>query len=245
MAHLRGFAIVEHMNDEYPMRINKYLAHKGHATRRGADEIIARGEVTINGRVASLGDVVKENDTIEVKNTKQKKYVYYAYYKPKGIITHSPEAGEKSIADSIRGRIIETVFPIGRLDKASRGLILLTNDGRITERLLSPENEHEKEYEVILDKPVNSQFIKGLERGVDIEGYNTKPAKAKKLGEQKISIVITEGKKHQIRRMCAALGYVVHDIKRTRIMNIKLGTLTPGQFRKLTEKEITGIIPSV
>ncbi len=227
----------------YPVRINKYLAHRGYATRRGADEIIARGEVTINGKKAVLGDVVKEGDVVEMRNSQPENYVYYAYNKPRGIITHSPEAGEKSIEDSIRGRIPEKVFPIGRLDKASQGLILLTNDGRITDKLLSPENDHEKEYEVMVDKPVNSQFLHGLKIGVDIEGYMTKPAQAKKVSEQKISIVITEGKKHQIRRMCAALGYVVKNIKRIRIMNITLGNLGPGQFRKLTDEELEGILP--
>jgi len=225
------------MANEFPMRINKYLAYKGHATRRGADEIIARGEVFLNGRPAKLGDIVQENDTVEVKNSEPKTYVYYAYYKPKGVITHSPEEGEQSIEDNIRGRIHDEVFPVGRLDKASHGLIMLTNDGRLTERLLSPDHAHEKEYEVTVDKTVKGIFMKDLEKGVDIEGYKTKPAKARRISEHKFSLTITEGKKHQIRRMCAALGYVVKDIKRVRIMDVRLGELTPGQFRKLTKKE--------
>ena len=229
----------------YPVRINKYLALKGYSTRRGADELIEQGKVRINGKKASLGDKVEESDTVEVNQVGEKKYVYYAYYKPRGIITHSAEEGEKSIEDNIRGRIKEEVFPIGRLDKASRGLIVLTNDGRITEKLLAPSREHEKEYEVTVDKPVNGMLLKGLESGVRIENYTTKKAKAKKLSAQKISIVITEGKKHQIRRMCAALGYVTHDIKRIRITTLDLGKLGPGQFRQITGKELETFLASL
>lgn len=227
------------------MRINKYLAQKGFATRRGADELVEAGKVFINDKKAVVGDKVLETDIVEVRGATEKTYAYYAYYKPKGIITHSPEEGEKSIEDSIRGRIKESVFPLGRLDKASRGLILLTDDGRLTEKLLSPKRAHEKEYEVVVDKSINGMFLRGLENGVIIEGYKTKPAKAKKLGAQRFSLVLIEGKKHQIRRMCAALGYTVHDIKRIRIMNIPLGKLTPGQFRKIEGKELQTFLASL
>jgi len=226
------------LKTEYPIRINKYLALLGEATRRGADTLIEERKVTINGRLAKLGDLVNEKDTVVVKGGNSKKYIYYAYCKPRGVISHSPQNGERSIEDAIRGQIRQEVFPIGRLDKDSHGLIILTNDGRITEKLLSPKKEHEKEYVVTVDKQITGRFLRELERGVDIEGYRTKPARAKEAGMDKLNIVITEGKKHQLRRMCAALGYTVKDIKRIRIMNIALGALKPGQFREIKGKEL-------
>ncbi|MCX6739316.1 MAG: pseudouridine synthase [Candidatus Parcubacteria bacterium] len=224
--------------NEYPMRINKYLAKRGDSTRRGADILIGERKVTINGRLARLGDTVNENDKVLVKGKETKKYLYFAYCKPKGVISHSPQNGEESIEDAIRGQIRQEVFPIGRLDKDSYGLIILTNDGRITERLLSPDRAHEKEYAITVDKPITQRFIKQLERGVDIEGYITKPAKAKAVSDNKLNIIVTEGKKHQLRRMCAALGYSIRDLKRIRIMNIVLGSLNPRQFREITGKEL-------
>lgn len=226
------------MDISYPVRINRYLALTGVSTRRGADELIAQKKITVNGRIAVLGDMVQQDDTVKVKNTTSKEYIYLAYYKPRGVITHSPSEEEKGIEDVLRGQIKERVFPIGRLDKDSQGLIILTNDGRITEKLLSPGREHEKEYIVTVDKPLTGRFLRHLERGVEIEGYLTKPALAKEAGEQKFSIIITEGKKHQIRRMCAAEGYTVHDIKRVRIMNIELGSLQSGQFRTIKGEEL-------
>jgi 23S rRNA pseudouridine2604 synthase len=226
------------MDISYPIRINRYLALSGEATRRGADKLIEKKKVFLNGRTAALGDMVQAGDAVKIKNTTSKEYLYLAYYKPQGIITHSPGEEEKGIEDVLRGQIKERVFPIGRLDKDSQGLIILTNDGRITEKLLSPERAHEKEYIVTVDKPVTGRFLRHLERGVNIEGYLTKPAKAKEAGEQKFSIIITEGKKHQIRRMCAAEGYTVHDITRVRIMNINLGALQSGQFRVIKGDEL-------
>lgn len=225
-------------NIPYPIRINRYLALTGVATRRGADELIAQKKVLINGHTVALGDMLQINDEVRVKNMALKEYVYLAYCKPRGIITHSPNENEKSIKDILHGQLKEQVFPIGRLDKDSHGLIILTNDGRITEKLLSPNREHEKEYIVTANKPITSKFLKHLECGVDIEGYTTKPAVAKKLGERKFSIIITEGKKHQLRRMCAAEGYVADDIKRVRITNIGLGSLQPGQFRVIKGDEL-------
>jgi 23S rRNA pseudouridine2604 synthase len=233
------------MDISYPIRINRYLAVLGEATRRGADTLIEEKKVTINGRIAVLGDLVQEGDNVKIKNVVPKDYLYLAYYKPQGVITHSPGEEEKSIEDLVRGQIKERVFPVGRLDKDSHGLIILTNDGRITERLLSPDKEHEKEYLLTVDKPITPKFLKHLEKGVDIEGYMTKPAHAKEAGERKFSIVITEGKKHQLRRMCAALGYVVRDIKRTRIMNVKLGSLRSGGFRILTGAELETFLSSL
>jgi 23S rRNA pseudouridine2604 synthase len=221
-----------------PTRINKYLAEKGFSTRRGADALIAAGKVKINGRPAKLGDKVNESDKVEVDQNaitqKEQGYVYYAYNKSIGIVTHSPQKGEKDIAQVVK---LKGVFPLGRLDKESHGLILLTNDGRVTERLLSPEAEHEKEYVVKVDKPLKQNTLTRLGKGVKIEGYITKQAVVEELGTRALRLTITEGKRHQIRRMLTALGYVVTDLKRIRIMNIRLGELHDGEVRPLTATE--------
>ena len=216
---------------QFPMRINKYLAHKGYATRREADTLITKGIVTINDRVAVLGDKVLEDDIVFVKNRGKQTYTYVAYHKPKGVITHSPNTDEVDIQMSIKDFGLPQIFPLGRLDKASSGLILLSNDGRVTERLLSPDAGHEKEYNVTVEKKLEQTFKKNMEHGVDIEGYVTKPAIVKILGEKEFSITLTEGKKHQIRRMCAALGHTVQNLTRVRIMNIKLEDLKENEYR--------------
>ena len=220
------------------LRINKYLALHNYATRRGADALITAGKVMINGRRAVLGDKVGPTDSVTVDTaaivSQQSQFVYYAYNKPLGMVTHSPQHGEKDIAGAIR---LSGVFPLGRLDKDSHGLILLTNDGRVTERLLSPSAEHEKEYVVKVNKPLLQNTLTRLGKGVKIEGYITKKAVVEELGAYALRLTITEGKKHQIRRMLTALGYEVVDLKRVRIMNIKLGDLPSGQYRALTAPE--------
>ncbi len=224
---------------EFPMRINKYLAVKKYASRREADKLIQAGMVKINGRVAKLGDKVNEKDKVEVGKRvleRMKELVYVAYNKPLGIVTHSPEQDQDEIMDVVNVGV--PVFPIGRLDRSSHGLILLTNDGRITDRLLSPKYDHEKEYLVRVDKPIEKHFLRHLGTGIDIEGYKTKPAKVRQTTEKSFNIVLTEGKKHQIRRMCSAFGYVTNDLKRVRIMNIKLGNLKEGQWRKIEGIEL-------
>lgn len=226
---------------EFPIRINKYLAHTGVASRREADELIASGKVTINGTKASMGQAVNETDDVQVIG-KTKAKSYYAYYKGRGVITHSPAEGEVDIAMKMaKDYGITHVSPIGRLDKDSEGLMILSNDGRITGPLLDPESENEKEYDVLVDKPISGMFKRAMEAGVDIEGYRTKPATvtAHTKNDKRFSLVITEGKKHQIRRMCAALGYQVQSLKRVRIANIELGKLKPNQYRKLEQTELT------
>jgi 23S rRNA pseudouridine2604 synthase len=210
----------------YPMRINKYLALKQISTRRGADELIEKKKVFINGKLAALGSKVNKNDTVEVRQKKgeERKYLYYAYNKPIGTETSSPR---------------EDLFPLGRLDKASHGLLILTNDGRITDRLLNPKYVHEKEYVVKTKEKLRSNFKDKMEAGVSIEGYKTKPCKVTIINENTFRIILTEGKKHQIRRMCVALFQEVADLKRVRIMNIKLGTLKPKQTREITGQELS------
>lgn len=216
------------------MRINKYLAEEGLCTRREADRFIAQGLVLINGVKARLGDQVHEGDIVET-NLPERHYRYFAYNKPRGIVTHSAGANQQDIKD-IAG--LEGVSPMGRLDRDSHGLIILTDDGRITEKLLGPEANKEKEYTVMTKEHIPPSLKKRMEQGVDIEGYRTKPATVNILGDKKFSIILTEGKKHQIRRMCAAWGYTVADLKRTRVMNIKLGQLQPGQYRTIKGQEL-------
>lgn len=230
--------------DEYPMRINKYLAHEGISTRRGADELVARGKVLINGRVAVLGDKVKESDKIELRGkTSSKKFLYYAYNKPVGIITHSPQNGEKDIKQS--AALPKDVFPVGRLDKDSSGLIILTNDGRVTDRLLNPLFNHDKEYRVRTLEPLRNGFKKAMEAGVNIEGYMTRPCTVRKSGQNIFSITLTEGKKHQIRRMVSALHNTVVELVRTRILNVLLGNLAPGTWRVIEGDELKTFLANI
>jgi pseudouridine synthase len=228
---------------KYPVRINKYLAFKKICARREADDLISQKKVKINGRLAILGDKVQENDKVEVEGVK-KDLVYLAFNKPKGIITHSPQNGEKEIKNILQFR--KDVFPVGRLDKNSSGLIILTNDGRLTDKLLNPKFNHEKEYIVKVNKEINNSFLKRMENGVKLDdGYVTKKCNVKKISAERFSIVLTEGKKHQIRRMCDALGFGVVHLERRRIMNIKLQNLLPGDFREIKGYELSQLLKSV
>jgi 23S rRNA pseudouridine2604 synthase len=224
----------------FPMRINKYLAHMGYATRRSADVLIEKKRVFVNGKPAIIGQKITQTDLVELKDHDTSHYRYILYYKPRGVITHSPEGDEVDIVGKIKqDHNISSVFPIGRLDKDSEGLIILTNDGRVTERLLNPELGHEREYEVSVDKRVTQTFLNHLSKGVNIEGYVTKPAQAEALVgmEKAFKIILTEGKKHQVRRMCAACGYQVKTLKRTRMLSFELKSLKPGGFYELKPKE--------
>ncbi len=205
------------------MRINKYLALRKISTRRGADELVKQKKVFINGKLAILGSKVNETDKIEVRGAEKKEYRYFAYNKPIGVETDSPREG---------------LFPLGRLDKASHGLLVLTNDGRITDQLLNPKYFHEKEYVVKTLNKLRSSFKKNMEAGVNIEGYMTKPCKVKIMNENTFRITLTEGKKHQIRRMCSALFQEVADLKRERIINIKLDNLKSGGLREIKGEEL-------
>ena len=213
------------------MRINRYLALKKYATRRGADKLIETGLVTINGRLAKIGETVKEEDHVEVRPAKRPiRYSYIAYHKPSGTITSSPVPG---------------LFPLGRLDKDSGGLLLLTDDGRVTNRLLNPEHTHEKEYVVITREPLRSNFARQMSGGIDIGDYVTRPCQMATINDYTFRITLTEGKKHQIRRMCAALHVDITELTRVRIMNIRLGRLTAGTHRPLTAPELSTLLKSL
>jgi 23S rRNA pseudouridine2604 synthase len=223
------------------MRINKYLATHKYASRREADKLIEAGRVYINDIPAVLGSIVKNGDTVEVKG-ELKTYRYFAYNKPRGIITHSPQGDERSIEDILP---IQGVFPLGRLDKDSYGLIILTDDGRITDALLNPNSGHEKEYEVATLDKLPKGFKKNLEKGVDIGEYVTKPCHVEITGKRSFSITLTEGKKHQIRRMCGAFGAGVTELKRVRVLNIEIGSLKEGAHRPIQEKELKVFLESL
>lgn len=225
------------------MRINKYLAMNGHSTRRGADKLITSKQVFINGKPAVLGDKVNESDKVEVKRRGvQKPFIYLAYNKPIGVVTHSAKEGEKEIINEVP---VKGVFPIGRLDKDSHGLIILTNDGRITERLLGPTHQHEKEYIVKTREVLRSSFKDKMEAGVQIDEEKTAPCKVQILDERTFKVVLTEGKKHQIRRMCVALFQEVYDLKRTRIMNIGISNIAEGDYREITGVELNKFLKSL
>lgn len=235
----------ERPKKEFPMRINRYLALENICSRREADVLIEQKKVTINGRVAVLGDKVLENDNVEVfLDGAEKELVYLAYNKPRGIITHSPQYGEKSIENITR--FPQKVYPVGRLDKDSHGLIILTNDGRVTGKLLEPVNFHEKEYVVKVDRDMTPSFLKHMAEGVELDdGYQTRPAIVEKIDEKTFSIILTEGKKRQIRRMCESLGRNVTDLKRIRILNIQLDDIKPGKHREITGEELKEFLKTI
>ncbi len=226
----------------FPIRINRYLALKGLGTRRGIDELIKKRRITINGRIVLLGDMVRKEDVVEVTKTKHdhdKKLYYYAYYKPVGIVT--PQQGERShalISD-------KKLFSVGRLDKDSSGLMILTNDGRITDRLLNPAHEHEKEYIVEVDKKLTPHVLRILQQGIMIEGYRTKPSKTIFINDKTFRIILGEGKKHQIRRMVVAMGMQVRSLKRVRVMNILLGKLQIGEMREIKGEELADFLKAL
>lgn len=229
--------------DTYPMRINKYLAHKGIATRTGVDELISRGKVLINGKTAQLGDKVLEKDIVEVRGTHRKKLLYLAYHKPRGIVTANPQGAEKDILKN--AKLPAGVFPVGRLDKDSHGLVILTNDGRVTDRLLNPKYAHEKEYVVEVDRHFTPAFLKHMSEGIRLEEGLTKPAGVKKISDATFNIILTEGKNRQLRRMTEKLGYTVRDLKRVRVQNIELGTLQPNTSREILDGELKTFLQSI
>lgn len=227
------------------VRINKYLAEKGFSTRRGADALIEKGVVFVNGKRAVIGQQIAPSDTVEVR-TNAPTYRYLLYYKPRGIITHSPAPGETDIETQLReDHGVTGVAPIGRLDKDSEGLMLLTDDGRVTDRLLNPKHAHVRVYEVTVDKALTATFLKSMENGVRIEGYMTKTARVAKMSKDTFRLELTEGKKHQVRRMCAALGYQVKKLVRVAIVNLDIATLKPGQYRTLGGVELKSFLQSL
>lgn len=230
---------------EEKIRINKFLTQIGYCSRRAGDKLIAEGRVTINGKVPELGTKVSLEDVVEVDGEivsqpkKKKKNVYLAFHKPVGIVCTTDTRVEKdNIIDFIG--YPERIFPIGRLDKPSEGLIFLTNDGDIVNKILRARNNHEKEYIVTVNKTISSDFVRKMSDGIPILDQVTRKCKVEKLGANKFKIILTQGLNRQIRRMCEYLGYRVIKLKRVRIMNVKLD-IPVGKWRHLSLDELEEI----
>jgi 23S rRNA pseudouridine2604 synthase len=227
------------------MRLNKYLSESGICSRRAADDWIEAGRVTINDAVAKLGTQVQHGDVVQVDGRPvgpASRHVYLALNKPVGITCTTEQHVPGNIIDLIR--YPQRIFPIGRLDKDSEGLILLTNNGDIVNELLRAENRHEKEYVVTVDRPVTEIFLQGMASGVRMLGTVTQPCKVYRAGQCGFRIVLTQGLNRQIRRMCSFFGYKVVRLQRVRIVNLQLAGLTAGQWRELEPKEVRGLLPS-
>lgn len=229
------------MSEQKEIRINKYLSQAGYCSRRQADRLLEQGRITINGKIPEMGTKVSPGDLVQVdgkriKNQKEA-YTYLAFHKPVGIVCTTDTKVEKNnIIDYIN--YPKRVYPIGRLDKSSEGLILLTDDGAIVNRILRSRNNQGKEYIVTVDHPVTKAFIEDMGNGVPILDTVTKKCKVWKTGTREFHMVLTQGLNRQIRRMCAYFGYEVLRLKRIRVVNIELGTLPVGKHRLLDEKEL-------
>jgi 23S rRNA pseudouridine2604 synthase len=226
------------------VRLNKYISETGICSRREADKWIDAGRVTCNGQRAALGTRVQEGDEIRVDGAlvgAKKRQIYIALNKPAGITCTTETHIEDNIIDFVGHP--ERIFPIGRLDKDSEGLILLTNNGDIVNEILRSENNHEKEYIVTVDRPITDLSLEMMASGVKIMGQLTKPCRVSRIDQESFRMTLTQGLNRQIRRMCSALGYKAQRLKRVRIMNVHLGTLRSGQWRQLTDRELAGLLP--
>jgi 23S rRNA pseudouridine2604 synthase len=231
------------MKEVQSTRINKYLSEAGFCSRREADKLIIEGRVTINGKVPEMGTKIESGDKIRVDgqliSEPKERPIYIAFNKPVGIVSTTDTKGEKdNIIDFIN--YPKRIFPIGRLDKLSEGLILLTNDGDIINKILRARNNHEKEYIVTVNKPITKEFISRMGMGVPVLDTITRKCFVEQIGKSNFRIILTQGLNRQIRRMCEYLGYDVIKLKRTRIMNITLDTPV-GKWRYLSEKELNEI----
>ena len=229
------------------MRLNKYIAESGYCSRRKADGLIEEGRVTINNNKAKLGDQVAETDSVHINDElisiEGKKDVYIVFNKPIGVISTLDPNADNTVLDYID--IGERVFYVGRLDVASSGLMLLTNNGDVSNKITRSEDNHEKEYVVTVDKKMTRRFIDNMRNGIMILGQMTKPARAKKISDNRFNIVLTEGRNQQIRRMCKAQGYEVTKLRRVRIMNIKLGSLGEGNWRYVSKNERRELLAAI
>ena len=221
-------------------RINKYLSERGVCSRREADRAIDDGDVIINGKPAVLGQVVNSGDEVRFRGRivqkQRRNAIYLALNKPVGIISTTDRNDPDNIVDFVN--YSERIFPVGRLDRDSEGLILMTNDGDIVNRILRQQYGHEKEYAVTVDRTFDEEFMRQMREGVPILDTVTKPAKIRRTGARSFRLVITQGLNRQIRRMCEALGYEVVNLQRVRIMNVTLGNLKPGEYRHIGRLEM-------
>ncbi len=223
-----------------PMRLNKFLSDAGVCSRRQADRYVEQGRILIDGEPAQLGQKVHAGQEVRVDGkciSISRKQIVLAVNKPKGIVCTTEKRERDNIVDFLK--YPERVYPVGRLDKDSEGLILMTNDGELMNEILKARNYHEKEYEVTINRPVTNAFLKQMSEGVEILDTVTRPCKVKKTGVYTFRIILTQGMNRQIRRMCEACGYRVRELKRLRIMNIHLGDLPTGKYREITGEEIS------
>ena len=235
----QNIRLKEKKSADEQIRLNKFLSDAGYCSRREADRLVEQGVVKVNGKTAVMGQKVTINDSIMVKGkniSREEEQILIALNKPVGIECTTDLNNPDNIVDFIN--FDKRVYPIGRLDKNSQGLILLTNDGSIVNNILKGSNYHEKEYVVTVDKPVTDDFIKKMSTGVRILDQLKRPCKVNKVKKHVFNIVLTQGLNRQIRRMCGELGYNVQKLKRIRIMNIELGNLPVGQYRKVTDSEL-------
>jgi 23S rRNA pseudouridine2604 synthase len=226
------------------LRLNKYISETGVCSRREADKWIDAGRVTCNGNPAALGTQVGEGDVVCIDGQPigaKKKQIYIALNKPVGVTCTTEAHIEDNIIELVG--YPERIFPIGRLDKDSEGLILLTNNGDIVNEILRSENNHEKEYIVTVDRPITDLSLKMMASGIKIMGELTKPCKVGRIDQKSFRMILTQGLNRQIRRMCSALGYKARRLQRVRIMNIHLGALGSGQWRHLSDSELAGLLP--
>lgn len=228
-------------------RLNKYIAEHGYCSRREADRLIAAGKVFLNDQKAQLGDRVMPGDSVRVLGRDKRQEppkVYILLNKPKGMITTTDRKSRDNVIEYIGHE--ERIFPVGRLDVASEGLLLLTNDGELANKLMHPRYEHDKEYVVEVDHDMSRKEITQLQHGIPLEDGMTAPAKVRQMSPTKFAIILTEGRNRQIRRMVEALGYEVVSLKRTRLLTLKLiGNYPSGHFRNLTEKEVRDLKKAV
>lgn len=234
--------IITHNDRPEEIRLNKYMSETGICSRREADRYIESGRVTVDGVKAIPGIKVSKGQVVKLDGksiSKEEEMIYIALNKPVGITCTTDRNIKGNIVDVVNHE--KRIFHIGRLDKDSEGLILLTNDGDIVNKILRAGNNHDKEYIVTVNKPINDEFIKRMGNGIKILGKITKKCPVNKEGEKTFRIILTEGMNRQIRRMCEALGYKVTKLKRIRIMNIKLGKLKIGEWRNLTNEELKGL----
>lgn len=231
------------MSNSASIRLNKFISDSGHCSRREADKLIEQRRVIVNGEVAELGTRIFSGDTVSVGGktiaasaSNKSDRVYILYNKPVGITCTTERHVRGNIIDAVRHK--ERIFPIGRLDKPSEGLILLTSDGDIVNKVLRAENAHDKEYRVTVDQPISEKFLKKMASGVPVLDQITKPCEVKFIARNEFSIILTQGLNRQIRRMCSFLGYEVTRLVRTRIMHLTGKNLKPGQWRNLTPTEL-------
>lgn len=225
------------------IRLNKFLSDSGYCSRREADRLIDGGKVTVNHEVAVMGQKVTLKDIVKVNRqiiSREEEQIVIAFNKPVGVECTTDAGNPDNIVDYIGYH--KRIYPIGRLDKNSQGLILLTNDGSLVNHILKASNYHEKEYVVTVDKPIDNEFVQKMSSGVEILNQVTRPCKVTRVNKHTFHIVLTQGLNRQIRRMCEVLGYKVQKLKRIRIMNIHLGNLPMGQYRNVTDEELAQIM---